>query len=481
MVPSAGSWQLYARGHGFRQQAFDRHENFFSAVVLTPGEPTYDLTFRLEPDSAIAGNVLDEAGEPVRNAHVTLVEAGTSNPDLGEDTGRVRSSTATDDRGHYEFADLAPGEYKVEVQAEPWYAAGAQARRFANTGAAPTNPSLDVVYPQTWFPGVTDRQSGEVLSLHHGDIRQANFNLTPAPATHLHIGSPTAGGQGSPRGQIFPQIERISSDAIPFVNSSMRIDQQGQIDIGGLSPGLYRVTLQGDGGQQAPVFLRVPGGAQHTLDMSSTIPVADLNIHFEDDAGAGSVQVILTDVDSGTSFVSYGQGGFQRRRNADIVAPQGGDRKLEVLPARYRVTLRGDGDIYLAGLAIKNKPVAGRIVTLPNGSTTLTLKLARGRAAVRGIALAGGKPIAAAMVMLVPATFGQPESIPVLRRDQTNTDGGFLIENILPGDYILLAIDRGWAVNWRDPATLARYLIHGVPVALQANATLKQDLAAQTP
>lgn len=83
--------------------------------------------------------------------------------------------------------------------------------------------------------------------------------------------------------------------------------------------------------------------------------------------------------------------------------------------------------------------------------------------------------------MLVPASFGQPGSITMLRRDQTNTDGGFLIENVIPGDYILLAIDHGWTVNWRDPATLARFLAHGIPLALQSGASPKQDLTVQSP
>jgi hypothetical protein len=85
------------------------------------------------------------------------------------------------------------------------------------------------------------------------------------------------------------------------------------------------------------------------------------------------------------------------------------------------------------------------------------------------------------MVMLVPATFGQAGSIDILRRDQTNTDGSFSIAGVLPGQYILFAIDRGWDVNWRDPATLQRYLMGGVPLVLNAGATAKQDIDAQAP
>ena len=486
-VPSAGSWQVYASGRGFRLQGFDRHESFyFSAVVLTPAAPTYNLVFRVEPDSEIAGSVLDEAGEGVRNARLTLFAGESQNSDIAEALGPVRGSTITDDRGHYEFAGLAPGDYIVAVQAEPWYAAGSQ-RRFSTGGTQqPPDPQLDVVYPQTWFPGVTDRRSAEVLSLRHGESRQADFNLAPSPATHLHISAPggeeIVQGVRVRRGQMFPQVERVSQEGLPFLNTSVQIDPQGQIDIGGLSPGLYKVTMQGQGSPQTPSFIRVPGGAQRNIDISAALPVADLTLHLDAEGESGRIQVTLTDVDTGSSFVSYGQGGLQRRRNAeDHPDLPEGDRKLEVPPGQYRVTLAGGTEVYLAGLAVKDTKVTGRIVTINGGSTTLNLKISRGRASVRGVVSSAERPLPAAMVMLVPATMGQPGSITMLRRDQTNTDGSFLMDNVIPGEYILLAIDNGWTVNWHDPSTLARYLVHGVPLTLGSNASTKQDLVAQTP
>lgn len=488
LVPTDGSWQVYAFGRGFRQQAYDRHEDFFSAVVLTPSAPTYDLVFRVQPDSAITGFVMDEAGEGVRNARMSLRAAEPKTPDLTEGGGSVRAGTTTDDRGHYEFPGLAPGDYNVGVQAEPWYAAGAQGSRFQRGGGTPADPLLDVVYPQAWFPGVTDRRSADVISLHHGEDRQADFNLTPVPATHLRISAPSPTAHGAQRGQVFPSVERISSDGVPFVNTSVQVDPQGQIDIGGLAPGLYRVTLQGPGGSQTPSFIRVPSGAPRSLDLSAAIPVANLTLHLQADGDSDRVQVVLTDVDSDATFVSFGsaganhsRGNLQRRPQIDATPAPGGDRKLEVPPARYRVTLVGDGELYLSSLLIGNRAVEGRIASLSSGSTTLDLQLARGRAAVRGVASLDGKPAAGAMVMLVPATFGQTGSITILRRDQANTDGSFLIENIIPGDYILLAIDHGWTVNWRDPSTLERFLTHGLPLALQSQASVKQDLEVQTP
>src|SRR5258708_1787516 len=71
-VPSTGAWRLTASARGFVSQAYDEHQLFSSAIVLTAEAPTKDITFRLSPEASIVGVVLDEAGEPVRNAQVAL-------------------------------------------------------------------------------------------------------------------------------------------------------------------------------------------------------------------------------------------------------------------------------------------------------------------------------------------------------------------------------------------------------------------------
>ena len=92
-----------------------------------------------------------------------------------------------------------------------------------------------------------------------------------------------------------------------------------------------------------------------------------------------------------------------------------------------------------------------------------------------------GKPSVGAMVLLVPATLGNPDGLNIIRRDQTNTDGSFDLNDVLPGQYILVAIDRGWQVNWKDPSTLRSYILRGVPVVLASTASLKENIEALAP
>jgi hypothetical protein len=107
--------------------------------------------------------------------------------------------------------------------------------------------------------------------------------------------------------------------------------------------------------------------------------------------------------------------------------------------------------------------------------------VASGRASLSGVATLEGKPSVGAMVLLVPITIEDPDSITFLRQDQTNTDGSFDLANVIPGQYILVAIDHGWQINWGDASTLRRYLMQGVPVDLKSSGMVKQNVTAQAP
>jgi hypothetical protein len=154
---------------------------------------------------------------------------------------------------------------------------------------------------------------------------------------------------------------------------------------------------------------------------------------------------------------------------------------MEVPPGRYEVVLQGRPNIFLTGLTAKGAETAGRYVTVGAGESTLTVHVASGRASLSGIATLEEKPAVGAMVLLVPITIEDPNSIAILVRDQTNTDGSFDLANIIPGQYILVAIDHGWQINWGDPSTLRRYLMQGVPVELKSSAIVKQNVIAQAP
>jgi hypothetical protein len=492
-LPSAGSWRLSASARGFITQAYDEHQFFSSAIVLTAAKPTLDLQFHISPESSITGIVVDEAGEPVRKAQVSLQVVPDLSPGGARPPGRMRSTTQTDDRGMYELVKVSPGAYRITVQAQPWYAAY-QPRSQSSSNVAPLDPSLDFVYPMTWFPGVDDPALAETITLLAGDTRQADLHLTPVPSVHLHI-LPTL-GSGNARGgrdvPSFPTVQQIvpgsvGQNALPV---SIQTDPQGQVDIGGLAPGTYNVKLSGSNQQSASSIVEVTAGSVRTLDLASASTEAKVTLHFDSPSGtdpeSGRIEANLIDTDTGLgSFSSNGIGGgpgnFGRRVRRDRPADSGADRTMEVPPGRYEVVLQGKPDVYLTGITAKGAEAAGRYVTVPAGASTLTLRIASGRATLTGIATLHNKPSVGALALLVPTTIDDPNSLRTLLRDQTNTDGSFDLADVIPGQYILVVIDHGWEVNWNDPSTLRGFLTQGVAVDLAPGANAKQNVNAQSP
>src|SRR6185437_122104 len=268
-LPSAGMWSLTASARGYVTQAYEEHESFSSAIVLTAASPGVDLRFSLPPESVIWGTVLDEAGEPVRNARVSLMAIHPPGPDSVQLPGRPHATISTDDRGSYEFDELPPGDYRVSVQAQVWYAVASQQKNTNASDQPPLDPSLDVAYPLTWYPGTSDPAEAETLTLHAGDSRQANFQLLPIPSVHLRI-LPEAGATANGRRvQSYPMIEQITPDGAGFVPVSTHIDPQGGIDVSGLAPGQYEIRMQAPGQAAKPALVDLADGSVQTLDMNA--------------------------------------------------------------------------------------------------------------------------------------------------------------------------------------------------------------------
>jgi hypothetical protein len=75
-----------------------------------------------------------------------------------------------------------------------------------------------------------------------------------------------------------------------------------------------------------------------------------------------------------------------------------------------------------------------------------------------------GQAAPGAMVVLVPKN---PESNRQLfRRDQSDLDGSFDLQSVIPGSYTIVAIENGWDLDWSSPGVIAHYCQHGRTVTV---------------
>ena len=201
----AGKYALSAERRGFASQQYQQHENFSTAIAAGPALDSGNIVFRVVPDASFSGRIADEQGDAVRNARVMLIREQVAE---GRAIKAIVANVITDDQGRYHFAHLKPGAFYIAVSARPWYAQAPFMGRMdfragsvstfvgfggGSTGA-PSNPALDVAYPLTLYPDVTDPASASAITLHAGDRASADITLRVVPALHVRINHATSEG-----------------------------------------------------------------------------------------------------------------------------------------------------------------------------------------------------------------------------------------------------------------------------------------------
>ena len=154
----------------------------------------------------------------------------------------------------------------------------------------------------------------------------------------------------------------------------------------------------------------------------------------------------------------------------DRVSDKGlfGLKDNELRPGTYQVALYGAPDWILTRMVAQNAKVQGSQITLTQGaSAKLAGTATRVSSNLAGTVLRDDKPVAGAMVLLIPDD-GSPDP-QRKRRDESDSDGTFTLRQVIPGRYVAIAILNGWNLEWGDPAVLAPYLAKGERVTVTAD------------
>jgi len=446
----AGKFSLRGARRGYLSAAYEQHEQYSTAIVTgIPGLDTENLTLRLVPLAALSGTVLDETGEPVRNAQVRLfVQSHRSG------TTRVvpLSGASTDDQGAFEFAPLQPANYFVAASATPWYAV----HPFSEAGDAPpgvVDPSLDVAYPRTFFGGATDSDEAAPINVQAGDHAQVEIRLTPVPSVRLTLHVAQDPGRSSFVGMIFQRTFE-TLDAVPVTSFSPQ--SPGTMEIVGLPPGHYSYVLRGNRGertQQGEIDLRQSG---QDLEDSAGEPLGHVRLTMsfpKDEAPPKQLGVGLQDQTNTT--VAYQRLSESGELTFNGLAPGKYTVRLFAAPKAYSVTQLVSHDAQISGAQFDLKP---------GESQEWTASVSAGNSIIQGFVTRAGKPASGIMVVLIPK---DPESHQDLfRRDQSDLDGSFVLRGVIPGLYTVVAIEDAWGFDWSKPALLAGYAQHGQAVTI---------------
>lgn len=485
-----GKYSLMARRRGYITRAFDQHEQYSSAIAVGPGLNSENLRFRLPPDCEISGTITDEAGEAVRDAAVTLYRSGVTGG-----RGRVVQITTaqTNDLGAFRFSHLAAGDYMLAVVARVWYAQRTQPTPTTLKSIAVLRPTLDaevapsstfgsfstsaggvvsgvvpgpitgpvnqtseaeeqvsspldVVYPVTFYPGVTESSSATPIHVNPGDKFIADLSLQPVPALRFEVSGPYP-HEG---GMSVDLQQPLSFGGSVRMDVEQHISPSGKMEIVGLAPGRYemKITDYNDKGSSS-------GFQEKDITLGSDGSVEERS----DKVGVQVTAAFTASAGSGVPSHSYLQlfNPATRAYFSERVPEKGYLQfKQPIPPGTYLIALTSNDGEFITSMSATGAKFANGLVTFGDQpGAKLALAVGRGYGQVTGVAMRGGKPFAGAMIVLAPSD--APENAALVRRDQSDTDGTFTLAYVVPGKYRVMAIENGWKLEWMKPAVRKQY------------------------
>jgi carboxypeptidase family protein len=439
----AGKFSLQGAKRGFLSAAYEQHEQFSTAIVTGAEYNTQTLVLRLTPLAFLRGKVIDEFGDPVRTAQVSLYLKSTR---AGMSRVTLVGNDSTDDQGYYEFPALSPGEYFLSAAGKPWYAVHPVLLTEPGGGNSPSNVprSLDVVYPTTFYNGTTDADDAAPIAVKAGDHLRVDVHLNPLPSLHLIFRTPE-----QQQGFSMPMLQKRVFDSMETMTDGAQMISPGVWELTGVPVGRYAVTKQQQGDQQSSEMTLREDGQE--LDLSHGEPAARVKLKVNLPPGeTPPKQLFLALQNSRRQVVANG------------VVDIAGEITFEnISPGKYAVLVGSSIKPFsVARISSQGFDIAGHDVNIsPGASLDLTVLLISGVVEIEGVVNRSEKPAAGIMVALVPK---DPQShLEMFRRDQSDFDGSFLLRSVIPGSYTIIAVEDAWGFAWLQPDVLARYLRNG--------------------
>jgi hypothetical protein len=486
----AAKYQLSASRRGFRTAFYDEHDEFSTAIVTGPGQDTASLAFRLTPGSVLRGVVTGDGGDPVKDAEMMLfLKPHTHNP---SDRIKQVESTTTDDTGAYEFGDLAAGEYLLAVKAKPWYALHRPVSESRPRPANDPSATLDVAYPVTFFDSTTDEAAASVIVLAGGNREEANIALHAVPALHLTIEMPRRPDGSLASAELRQSIfgaqvstERTGySDSVRTGTAEFNELRRGTAEFTGVAPGHYELA-QGD----PPRIVDLDATASQQVDFALGTPTVAVSGTLQMPSGS-----LLTEE---ANVVLDSRDPAHRQSPIQTTCTRGSFNFASVPPGAWELSAAGSGSpLPIASITTGSRTRVGNQVTVRDHPLSLAVTVSLGETRVEGFASesgASGAPgdrssslgwhgVAGVMVVLAPKNKSSWPGL--IRRDQSDSDGSFSLRDVVPGQYTVVAIEDGWALDWAQPEVLSRYLPGGIAVTVTEQSgktlTLSRPVPVQT-
>jgi hypothetical protein len=439
-----------------------------SSTVVRSRAGNRDVTLALTPEALITGRVTLPSSEPPSRIQLSLYRRQVSN---GRAHWMFKGSVATRSNGEFRFANLPAGSYKLLTL------------ELSENDPLTFDPrALDYEYPPVYFPNANNFVSAETIELSAGMTFRAN--LTVVRRAYYEVKIPVTNGPDHPiKVSVYAQ-GRGPGYALGY-------DPGEKTIMGTLPDGIYTVEAgdYGPWGAAGSVNITVKGAALEgpplVMVASGTVRVEvkdELTAREEGNPAAGS---IYRPVALGRGYLQCQldpADDFSLERPAAGMNPKTGTEESLVLehiiPGRYWVQVNARNG-YIAsltsgGLDLLRKPLLVTAGSVPPIEITVRNDGAELDGSVEGLSKPGESKEAEterapldspAHVYLIPSE----QSNGIFRETVVSEEGKFNLQQVPPGDYLVLAFDQQQSqLEYTNAEAMRRYEAKGQKVHLVA-------------
>jgi protocatechuate 3,4-dioxygenase beta subunit len=431
-------------GFSFRSRGFGARSG--SLVSVGPGQTIDHLVLPLAPNGVISGRITNDRDEPIGNVYVELANRSYRDGRLSLAPAR---SAFTDNQGEFRITGIPPGRYCLEAKSPRNWQKG--------------KPPL-YVYVPAFFPNVTNPAHAETIDVHPGEeLGGLRLNLKLARA--VHVQGRIVRADGTPADSADVKLSQFDSNGYTI---EVQTNREGKFEASGIPGGLYDLTAQWSANDNS----------EHVLSARTTLLISDAKKTVPDIVlypGATVSGLVIQDGDSkpamprSVSLVPLVADAVSA--GTTTLSADGSFVFQDVAEGRYRLQIRP----IPGGYYVRRGADGGADVIVQHGhATSAEVHFDSGAGEIRGVIYQDdGKqiPAASATVVLVPQGDGasDPDDYRLIT---SNRSGQFVIRNLAPGDYSLLAFQSFDTSEFADPEVVREYERWAQRIRIEKGATL---------
>jgi Carboxypeptidase regulatory-like domain len=461
----AGKYAVFASKPNYVRLAYGQRSPLDQPrlIDLIDGQTIEKIDVTLTRGSVITGHVVDEFGDPVPNAQVTLVRGRNARGRrIFEQAGRMAT---TDDLGEYRLFGLNPGNYYVSASLRV-------------PAGPPTDPDVPG-YAVTLAPGTTSASEAQKVSVAEGQtVEEVNVALIPAKLAR--ISGSASKSNGEPMSGGFVNVTPRDHSFVNGYGGQLRPD--GTFVVQSVPPGDYNLTAQAPPApgatrpEVASATVSVAGGDVNGVQLVVVPPVTASGTVILDPAAASTVK---------PSSIRISINALDPQQNMSVstnmAVKDDFTFELSVMPGASSLNLVGSP----TGVALKAVRVGGVDVTdsgfdVKAGENIrgIEIELTSQPTTVSGVVNdAGGNPAAASRVLIFPRDDRKWDGLSRYTRfSSTDADGKFKVSGLPPGDYYAVAGSDVTPDAAGDPDALEKLRTRAQSFSLNEGETKVLDL-----